>query len=111
MLGIGNTVDQSAGGKSNNNSSGNRSGSEIIIGMGNQQIGYGKASVLKPCRETVIADFPKNRQIDPEEFTEEELEKVLEKGIHEITIVYNQIEEDLETVHAQVNVGLQLVVQ
>lgn len=39
------------------------------------------------------------------------LEESLEKGIHEITIVFCQVEDDMETLHAKVNVGLQLVVQ
>lgn len=43
-----------------------------------------------------------------EEFT---LEDALETGSYEITIVYNQVEEDLKTIHAQVNVGLTLVVK
>lgn len=43
-----------------------------------------------------------------EEFT---LEEPLPKGSHEITIVFNQVEEDLETIHAQVNVGLTLIVE
>lgn len=43
-----------------------------------------------------------------EEFT---LEEPLESGIHEITIVYNQVKEDRESIHAQVNVGLTLVVK
>lgn len=43
-----------------------------------------------------------------EEFT---LEEALEPGNHEITIVYNQVEEDRETIHAQVNVGLTLIVE
>lgn len=43
-----------------------------------------------------------------EEFT---LEKPLESGNYEVTIVYNQVEEDRETIHAQVNVGLTLIVQ
>lgn len=43
-----------------------------------------------------------------EEFT---LEEVLEPGTYEATIVYNQVEEDRETIHAQVNVGLTLIVK
>lgn len=42
-----------------------------------------------------------------EQFT---LEEALPKGSHEITIVFNQVEADMETIHAQVNVGLTLVV-
>lgn len=38
------------------------------------------------------------------------LEEALPKGSHEITIVFNQVESDMETIHAQVNVGLTLVV-
>lgn len=40
-----------------------------------------------------------------------ELEKALEPGEHTATIVYNQVEDDGVTVHAQVNVGLDLVVE
>ncbi len=43
-----------------------------------------------------------------EEFT---LEEALEPGRYEATIVYNQVEEDRETVHAQVNVGILLIVK
>lgn len=43
-----------------------------------------------------------------EEFT---LEQPLEKGIHEITVVFCQVEDDLETLHAKVNVGIQMIVQ
>lgn len=39
------------------------------------------------------------------------LEEALEPGSYEATIVYNQVEEDLETIHAQVNVGLTLIVK
>ena len=39
------------------------------------------------------------------------LEEALEPGTYEATIVYNQVEEDRETIHAQVNVGLLLVVK
>ena len=38
------------------------------------------------------------------------LEKGLEKGNHSCTLVFNQVEEDLQTIHAQVNVGLNLIV-
>ncbi len=38
------------------------------------------------------------------------LEKALEKGSHSCTLVFNQVEEDLQTIHAQVNVGLNLIV-
>lgn len=43
-----------------------------------------------------------------EEFT---LDKQLEPGNYDVTIVYNQVEEDMQTIHAQVNVGLTLVVK
>ncbi len=43
-----------------------------------------------------------------EEFT---LNEKLGSGSHEITIVYNQVESDKQTIHAQVNVGLTLIVQ
>lgn len=43
-----------------------------------------------------------------EEFT---LKEALEPGRYEATLVYNQVEEDRETIHAQVNVGLVLVVK
>lgn len=36
--------------------------------------------------------------------------KALEKGSHSCTLVFNQVEKDLQTVHAQVNVGLNLIV-
>lgn len=39
------------------------------------------------------------------------LEDALATGTYEATIVYNQVEEDRETIHAQVNVGLTLVVK
>lgn len=39
------------------------------------------------------------------------LDKKLQSGNYDITIVYNQVEEDLETIHAQVNVGLTLIVK
>lgn len=39
-----------------------------------------------------------------------ELEKELEPGEYTATIVYNQVEDDGVTVHAQVNVGLELIV-
>lgn len=38
------------------------------------------------------------------------LEEPLEKGRHTCTLVYNQLEEDGKTIHAQVNVELTLVV-
>lgn len=37
--------------------------------------------------------------------------KQLEPGNYEATLVFNQVEEDRETIHAQVNVGLQLIVK
>lgn len=37
--------------------------------------------------------------------------KAIAKGNHEATLVFNQVEEDKETIHAQVNVGLQLIVK
>ncbi len=40
-----------------------------------------------------------------------DLEEPLKSGNHEITIVFNQVEDDQETIHAQVNVGLTLIVQ
>ena len=43
-----------------------------------------------------------------EEFT---ISKTLDSGNHEATLVYNQVEEDRQTVHAQVNVGLTLIVE
>lgn len=43
-----------------------------------------------------------------EEFT---LEDALAPGTYDITVVYNQVESDRETIHAQVNVGLILVVK
>lgn len=43
-----------------------------------------------------------------EEFT---TTKELVSGTHEATLVFNQVEEDKETIHAQVNVGLQLIVK
>lgn len=43
-----------------------------------------------------------------EEFT---ISQTLEAGNHEATLVYNQVEEDRQTVHAQVNVGLTLIVE
>lgn len=43
-----------------------------------------------------------------EEFS---LQEALEPGTYEATIVYNQVEEDRETIHAQVNVGLTLNVR
>lgn len=39
------------------------------------------------------------------------LEETLEPGSHEATLVFNQVEDDRETIHAQVNVGLTLVVK
>lgn len=39
------------------------------------------------------------------------LEEALAPGTYEATIVYNQVEEDRVTIHAQVNVGLTLVVK
>lgn len=38
------------------------------------------------------------------------LEKALDQGSHSCTLVFNQVEEDLQTIHAQVNVGLNLIV-
>lgn len=38
------------------------------------------------------------------------LSEKLDKGKHTITIVFNQVEEDMTTIHSQVNVGLDLVV-
>ncbi len=40
-----------------------------------------------------------------------ELEEALPSGTYETTLVFNQVEEDQETIHAQVNVGLILVVK
>lgn len=40
-----------------------------------------------------------------------ELEEALPSGTYEATLVFNQVEEDQETIHAQVNVGLVLVVK
>ena len=37
--------------------------------------------------------------------------KKIEPGTYEGTLVYNQVEEDKETIHAQVNVGLTLIVE
>ena len=39
------------------------------------------------------------------------INKTLEPGTYEATLVYNQVEDDRETIHAQVNVGLQLLVK
>lgn len=39
-----------------------------------------------------------------------DLDTPLPAGNYDITLVYNQVEEDLETIHAQVNVGLTLIV-
>lgn len=39
------------------------------------------------------------------------LAEALEKGNHSCTLVFNQVEKDLETIHAQVNVGLNLIVR
>lgn len=38
------------------------------------------------------------------------LERALEKGSHSCTLVFNQVETDMQTIHAQVNVGLNLIV-
>lgn len=38
------------------------------------------------------------------------LETALEKGNHVCTLVFNQVEADMQTIHAQVNVGLNLIV-
>lgn len=43
-----------------------------------------------------------------EEFT---TTKAIAPGNHEATLVFNQVEDDNETIHAQVNVGLQLIVK
>jgi hypothetical protein len=34
----------------------------------------------------------------------------MEEGVHECTLVYNQVEDDQETIHSQVNVGFTLTV-
>lgn len=39
------------------------------------------------------------------------LTEELAKGNHSCTLVFNQVEEDLQTIHAQVNVGLNLIVK
>lgn len=39
------------------------------------------------------------------------INKTLDSGNHEATLVYNQVEEDRQTVHSQVNVGLTLIVE
>lgn len=39
------------------------------------------------------------------------LAEALEEGNHTCTLVFNQVEEDLQTIHAQVNVGLNLIVK
>lgn len=38
------------------------------------------------------------------------LEKELGNGNHSCTLVFNQVEKDMQTIHAQVNVGLNLIV-
>ncbi|MBD5545539.1 MAG: hypothetical protein HDR01_15170 [Lachnospiraceae bacterium] len=43
-----------------------------------------------------------------EKFT---ISQTLESGSYEATLVYNQVEEDRQTVHSQVNVGLNLIVE
>ena len=40
-----------------------------------------------------------------------DLEEPLPSGNYETTLVYNQVEDDQETIHAQVNVGLTLIVK